>query len=317
MEIKTDYKKIEDDLILLRKNFGFDYKKIINTEVIKDLLNYRTSTIEDMREKFVSFINSLKDDNKINLMMMSYALHPEYMNIDSITKRRNIYGPTVNRKIHTLIKWENNTIEELAGIIFKSSQDLPQINHDLVSLYGNIIQTFSGRLIIVNDNVLVSQKHIEEFIAQIEDTHTIHMTIRYVKSVIANEGCKLVKLVKHGDNPDDETTMVFVLDGPIKKGGIYRYSYTIEFVDDDLGQNNPFIGGIREIIRSPAMKYSIDTVFLGKIPKNVWCVTQSYFDYLDGNTSEMERVKLEVKNDIAKISFSYLRAGTQLGIVWD
>ena len=162
MENITNYEDLLTDLLYLRKSEGFKMSRVRNASTFLSTMGGEGQTFDSLKIRFISAICSLEEEQSVELLLIAYALDPDYEDIESIYDRRIKYGKIINRKYDTLADREDNSIKELAIIILLSQWVNAPLPANTPVIHGAFISEQLDVISIIKDKTLVETRETQK-----------------------------------------------------------------------------------------------------------------------------------------------------------
>lgn len=226
---RHDAADLTDDLLFMRKGPGFTAKRIVNAGTLRHVLGGHDEPFDNLRDRFVSAIRSLRDPEPA-LLLAAYGLAPDYVGLPMLRQRRERYGRTINRKVDTVADREDAAIEHPRVQLLTGWYTPSPVSARIPEMHNGIIQESVHVSTLVVDRQWQETREHYRFMALFDEADYIAISSSYPGRPLP-EGDFAVKTVRTGQSFSHQFWHYSLM-----KGG-QTYDLRFRLVpDDDYGR---------------------------------------------------------------------------------
>lgn len=258
----ADSSDLLSDLLFMRKGSGFTARRIVDAGTLRHVLGDADAPYDNLRDRFVSAINSLRDPEP-ELLLAAYRLDPDYADCKTLRERRQRYGQSVDRKVDTVADREDAALDHLRVQLLSGWYTQSPLPAKLPEMHNGTMQEYVHVSVLVRDKQWMHTHEHYRFVALFDEMDFIAISTSYEATPIAEEPFT-VKTVRSGGSFDHR----FYYRTQMRRGETYELRFTL-LPDEEHGAPE----GICEVSRAfheRTLAVMIEVNFEGEQPEVVW-----------------------------------------------
>lgn len=303
-----DAADLTDDLLFIRKGSGFTAKRIVNAGTLRHVLGGCDEPFDNLRDRFVSAIQSLRDPEPA-LLLAAYGLAPDYIDLPMLRQRRERYGRTIDRKVDTVADREDAAIEHLRVQLLTGWYTQSPVSARIPEMHNGIIQESVHVSTLVVDRQWQETREHYRFMALFDEADYIAISSSYPGRPVP-EGDFTVKTIRTGQSFSHQ----FWHNGPMKRGRTYDLRFRL-VPDDDYGQPEAIVEEARAF-HERTLTATIAVEFRGSTPHQAWSYERLTFFERPGEPNAGKRIDLTGLKT-AQVQTHDQYGGLFSGIAWN
>ena len=310
MDISVSMEDLKTDLYYLRKDRGFVSSRIYTADTFLTVMDARKEPFEDIENRFIWEIRSLKDRQNSEALLAAYGLLPGYRDIPSIKERREEYGALVGRKYDTLSDRENAAIDELAIRLMTRYYISTPLSETPAVPYGvALMPRLSILTTIYNRNGFKHHKTYQ-IISLVDGVNCINYRSNHESIITPIEGITVE--TKHSKGVSFHR---FFFSKVLKRGESYMFKFWQEPACADV-EKDVWFNSVGNPFSIPTLVYEQRVDFQDDVPPMIWSFRNTSFIGGPGEPNRKNILQADA-NGIVQKEFYRLYGGLYSGIAWE
>ncbi len=296
------------DLQLMLKRDGFKAARISKAPNLQRVLGGSDEPFDDLRERFISAIQSLNDPEP-ELLLDAFALSPETERLTGLPERYVYFGDKVGLKIDAVRLRVGPAIEHLRNQLTTGWYPKSPLPFRVPESHNGIVNESVYVQTIVRDMKWQETRERYRFVAAFDEADYLGISSTQA-GPIETVGSFTVERLRIDDHFEDR----FYSSEPMRRGS----SYDLQFRRlPEPGVVDPYmLVGEWRGFHEPTRLATFDVAYLGKVPRLVWKFTGLTHLQSPGEPEPGQLLKL-VKGQFVRARFPDLYGGLFSGVAWE
>lgn len=296
------------DLIYMRKGAGFVAGRIADAGSLRHALGGLDEPFENLRERFISAIHSLRDPDP-DLLLAAYGLTPETTTLPTLRQRREHYGQLIGRGNDTIAAREDAALEHLRAQLLTGWYPASPLSVRIPELHNGIVQESVEVITVVRDRRWYQSRHHYRFLAVFDEADYLNVSSSYPgRPITTGDFTATTKRI------GDSYSHYFWRKPPMRRGHVYDLQFML-VPDPDLG-TPPILREESMAFHERTLTATFRTVFQGRKPEHIWSFERLTFFERPGDPVYGTPLELTGKSEVSA-RFHDLYGGLFNGIAWD
>ncbi|HMR85998.1 MAG TPA: hypothetical protein PKC31_00860 [Candidatus Nanoperiomorbaceae bacterium] len=303
---------LHTDLIYLRKGVGFTSTRIRAAGTLVHLLGGPREPFENLRERFISAVNSLRDP-EADLLMDAFGLSPATQNLTTLRQRREHHGRQISRRIDTVSDREDAALVNLRNQLLTGWYPASPLTIRVPELHNGIVQEHVAVVTVVNDRRWQETREHYRFFAAFDEADYLTISASYPgRPIPLPEGkSPFTVRTRHVGNSYSHD---FIHHTPMRRGNSYDLAFKLVPEPDD---NDPdLLTETSRAFHERTLTAALEAIFIGERPRRIWSYERlSYFER-PGQPKPSSLLDV-THTSSARASYRDLYGGLFNGIAWE
>lgn len=297
---------LQTDLVYMRKSAGFTPGRIAAAGTLRFVLGGEGEPFERLRERFVSAINSLHDEESA-ILMAAYGLVAPYEGMAKTGDRRKAFGITIGKSADTVENRENSAIKHLAMQLLTGWYPASPLGMRAPELHNGVVNESVALQMVINDGKWQETREEYRFMAAFDEADFIHISTS-TPVVVEPLGGFTVKSEPVGSGYSNR----FFSPQPMRRGETYTLAFrTMPTAEDRNTRVLETSRGFHERTLTASFK----VIFLGEQPQSVWPFTG--MTYFERPGLPEQNIGLQSKGNHYWVTYRDLYGGLFSGVAWE
>lgn len=319
---QQDSSDLHADLLLIRKHRGFTADRLVNAGTLRRVLGGDTEPFADLRERFVSAINSLESDEP-EMLLAAFGLTADEPSgptdsaaLDAavgvgatLRQRRERYGRQIGRCADTVADREDAALEHLRVQLLTGWYPLSPLPRRVPEMHNGIIQESVRVLTVVNDRRWQETREEYHFIALFDEADYLTISSSYPGRPIVESEDFTVKTVRIGESFSHQ----FWHTTPMQHGKSYVLRFKL-VPDETYGQPGILTEECRAF-HERTLVASFEIIFIGEKPEIIWQYEGLSFFERPGTPTARNRLSCGDGSSVTA-KFTDVYGGLFCGVGW-
>jgi hypothetical protein len=295
------------DLLLMRKDAGFTPTRAAKAPRLRHLLGGTTEPFENLRERLVSAIQSLRDPEP-ELLLDVFGLTAETESLELLKDRRLHYSKKVGASVYTVADREAAALYNLRTQLITGWYPKSPTSIRVPASHNGVIQEFVQIVTVVNDRRWQETREHYKFIAAFDEADYLAISSSFPGRP-EPMGDFTVRTKKIGES----FTHQFWYKEPMLRGKSYDLRFRL-VPDPDFGEPEA-LTEMSRAFHEPTRTASYEAVFLGTQPSRIWSYRGLSFFERPGDPQPEELLEFNNATTV-RATFHDLYGGLHSGIAW-
>jgi hypothetical protein len=295
------------DLLLMRKDAGFTPSRAAKAPRLRRLLGGAGEPYENLRERLVSAIQSLRDPEP-ELLLDVFGLTPETAQLELLKDRRLYYGEKIGSSVYTVAEREVAALNNLRTQLITGWYPKSPTSIRVPASHNGVIQEFVQIVTVINDRKWQETREHYKFIAAFDEADYLAISSSFPGRP-EPMGDFTVQTKRIGES----FTHQFWHKEPMLRGKSYDLRFRL-VPDLDFGEPEA-LTEVSRAFHEPTRTASYESVFLGKQPSRIWSYRGLSFFERPGDPQSGDILEFK-GNTTVRATFHDLYGGLHSGIAW-